>query len=73
MSDNYLNYWIMNLIKKKGGAIVLKDKNKLLTVEILINESFQRTAEQREKFLKGYITRIPGCKVVHTKIRDADF
>ena len=64
----------MNLKKKKGGgAIVLKDMNKLLTVEILINESFQRTAEQREKFLKGYITSIPGCKVVHTEIRDADF
>ena len=55
------------------GAIVLKDKNELLILEVLIDESFQRTAEQREKFLTGYITSIPGCKVVHTKIRDADF
>ena len=52
---------------------MLKDKNKLLTVEILIDESYRRTAEQRENFLKGYITSIPGCKVVHTEIRDADF
>ena len=52
---------------------MFKDKNTLLTVEIIINESFQRTAEQREKFLTGYITSIPGCKVVHTEIRDADF
>ena len=60
----------MNLMK---GAIVLKDKNELLILEVLIDESFQRTAEQREKFLRGYITSIPGCKVVHTEIRDADF
>ena len=60
----------MNLMK---GAIVLKDKNELLILEVLIDESFQRTAEQREKFLTGYITSIPGCKVVNTEIRDADF
>ena len=51
----------------------MSEKNKLLTVQILINESFRRTAEQRENFLKGYITSIPGCKVVHTEIEDADF
>ena len=60
----------MNLTK---GETMLKDKNKLLTVEILIDESYRRTAEQRETFLKGYITSIPGCEVVHTEIRDADF
>ena len=60
----------MNLMKE---AMVLKDKSKLLTLEVLINESFQRTAEQREKFLTGYITSIPGCEVVHTEIRDVDF
>jgi hypothetical protein len=60
----------MNLTKE---AIMLKDKNKLLILEVLIDESFQRTAEQRENFLTGYITSIPGCKVVHTEIRDADF
>ena len=52
---------------------MLKEKNKLLTVEILIDESYRRTAEQRENFLKGYITSIPGCKVVYTEIRNADF
>tara|TARA_B100000927_G_scaffold286902_1_gene279046 strand:+ start:328 stop:501 length:174 start_codon:yes stop_codon:yes gene_type:complete len=55
------------------GATVLKDNNKLLTVEILIDESYRRTAEQRENFLKGYITSIPGCEVVHTEIRDTNF
>lgn len=49
-----------------------KKKSKLLTLEVLINEGFQRTAEQREKFLTGYITSIPGCKVVNTEIEEVE-
>ncbi len=47
-------------------------KNKLLTIEILIDESLDRTAEQRENFLKGYISSIPGCTVVNTNVEKAD-
>jgi len=47
-------------------------KNKLLTIEVLIDESLDRTAEQRENFLRGYISSIPGCKVVNTNIEDAE-
>jgi len=47
-------------------------KNKLLTIEVLVDESLDRTAEQRENFLKGYITSIPGCKVVSTEIEDCE-
>jgi hypothetical protein len=47
-------------------------KNKLLTIEILIDESLDRTAEQRENFLKGYISSIPGCTVVNTNVEKAE-
>tara|TARA_Y100000385_G_C12744159_1_gene488088 strand:+ start:130 stop:297 length:168 start_codon:yes stop_codon:yes gene_type:complete len=47
-------------------------KNKLLTIEILIDESLDRTAEQRENFLKGYISSIPGCKVTNTNVEEAE-
>jgi len=47
-------------------------KNKLLTIEILIDESLDRTAEQRENFLKGYISSIPGCKVINTNVEEAE-
>mgnify|MGYP001211035718 CR=1 FL=1 len=47
-------------------------KNKLLTIEILIDESLDRTAEQRENFLKGYIGSIPGCTVVSTNVEKAE-
>ena len=38
----------------------------ILHIEVT-NESI-RTAEEREKFFKGYINNIPGVKVVKTEV-----
>ena len=49
-------------------------KNRVLKIEVLIDDetAYQRTAEHREYFFKGYINSIPGCKVVSTEIEDAE-
>jgi hypothetical protein len=51
-----------------------KKKSKVLTLEVLVEDEtlYQRTAEQRQNFLVGYISSIPGCTVVDAKIEEAE-
>ena len=51
-----------------------KKKNKVITLEVLVEDEtlYQRTAEQRQNFLVGYISSIPGCTVVDANIEVAE-
>lgn len=51
-----------------------KKKSKVLTLEVLVEDEtlYKRTAEQRQNFLVGYISSIPGCTVVDANIEDAE-
>lgn len=49
-----------------------KNKNKILSIEIFIDNNSKRTIEQREEFFKGYINQIEGCSVISTSIENAE-
>ena len=44
-------------------------KNRTLIVHIEVYDESMRTAEHRENFFKGYISSIPGLKVIQTEIK----
>lgn len=51
-----------------------KKKNRVLKIEVLVDDEtkYNRTAEHRETFFRGYIDSMPGCKVLNTEIEDAE-